>query len=79
VWVLRKLMTAVRFCGQEFVATPLWAWEELRLGELDEQSGNNPSACAHYAKLLERWGHAKPRSVTADEARARATKLGCAL
>jgi tetratricopeptide (TPR) repeat protein len=54
-----------------------WAHAHLYLGELDEQSGDKPSACAHYAKVLERWGHAKPRSVTADEARAHATKLGC--
>jgi serine/threonine-protein kinase len=54
-----------------------WAHAHLYLGELDEQSGDKPSACAHYAKVLERWGHAKPRSVTADEARARATKLAC--
>jgi serine/threonine-protein kinase len=51
--------------------------EQLYRGRLDEESGNTPSACAHYAKILERWGHAKPRSVTADEARAHATKLGC--
>ena len=51
----------------------------LYLGELDEQSGDKPSACAHYAKVLDRWGRAKPRSVTADEARAHATKLGCGL
>jgi eukaryotic-like serine/threonine-protein kinase len=49
----------------------------LRLGEIYEQTGDRTSACARYAKVLERWGDAKPRSVTADEARAHATKLGC--
>jgi tetratricopeptide (TPR) repeat protein len=44
-----------------------------------EQTGDATGACAQYAKVLERWGHAKPHSVTADEARAHATKLGCAL
>jgi serine/threonine-protein kinase len=51
--------------------------EHLLRGRLDEEDGNKPSACAHYAKILERWGHAKPRSVTADEARARSKALGC--
>jgi hypothetical protein len=62
--------------------SPLWTrdWgrSQLYLGELDEQAGDKPSACANCAKVLERWGHAKPRSVTADEARAHATRLGCA-
>ncbi len=56
-----------------------WLRSHLYLGEIDEQAGDKASACGHYAKVLERWGHAKPRSVTADEARARATKLGCTL
>jgi serine/threonine-protein kinase len=51
--------------------------QELFDGRLAEQDGNIPSACVHYAKVLERWGHAKPRSVTADEARARSKALGC--
>ncbi len=48
------------------------------LGLYEEQQGNRDPACAQYAKVLERWGHAKPRSVIADDARAHATKLGCA-
>jgi serine/threonine-protein kinase len=51
--------------------------ERLLRGRLDEQDGNKPSACSHYAKILEHWGHAKPRSVTADEARARSKALDC--
>jgi serine/threonine-protein kinase len=47
------------------------------LGKLDEQAGATTSACAHYAKVVERWGHAKPRSVTADEARTRLRVLAC--
>ncbi len=42
-----------------------------------EARGDTPSACAAYAKVLARWGHARPRSVTADEARARSRALGC--
>jgi serine/threonine-protein kinase len=51
----------------------------LELGEVYEQAGDTASACARFEKVLERWGSAKPRSVTADEARAHAAKLGCSL
>jgi len=54
-----------------------WALSHLFLGELDEQNGDKAGACGHFAKILERWGHAKPRSVTADEARVRAKTLVC--
>jgi serine/threonine protein kinase len=67
-----------RSCDFELANTQNWARAHLYLGELDEQSGDRISACAHYAKVLARWGHPKPRSVTADEARAHATKLACA-
>jgi serine/threonine-protein kinase len=69
----------VRPCDSEFQSTMNWVRSHLYLGELDEQAGNEESACAHYGKVLARWGHAKPKSVTADEARAHAKKLGCAL
>ncbi len=49
----------------------------LELGELYEQAGDTASACARFARVVDRWGGAKPRSVTADEARAHAAKLGC--
>jgi serine/threonine-protein kinase len=64
-------------CSSTLLDTRDWVRSHLYLGELDEQAGNRTSACAHYAKVLARWGHAKPRSVTADEARAHAAKLGC--
>ncbi len=72
------LESLVRSCDIVLANTQNWVRAHLYLGELDEQSGDKPSACAHYAKVFERWGHAKPRSVTADEARAHAAKLGCA-
>jgi serine/threonine-protein kinase len=59
--------------------TFMWARTHLYLDELDEQRGDKAAACAQFAKILDRWGHAKPRSVTADEARAHARKLGCDL
>jgi serine/threonine-protein kinase len=48
------------------------------LGEAREAMGDRVGACESYRRVLERWGHAKPRSVTADEARAHAKALGCA-
>ncbi len=51
--------------------------EHLMRGRLDEEAGDKVSACKHYATILDRWGHAKPRSITAEEARAHAAKLGC--
>ncbi len=48
------------------------------LGEALEQTGDKAGACDAYAEVLKRWGHAKPRSVTADKARAHSKALGCA-
>jgi serine/threonine-protein kinase len=48
------------------------------LGLALEQKGDTQGACAEYARVLERWGKARPRSLTADEARKHATVLGCA-
>jgi serine/threonine-protein kinase len=75
------------WCGPEYnwsatYDTAHWVTQmqlRLVLGRALEQSGDRAGACDAYAAVLARWGHAKPRSVTADEARARATKLGCAL
>jgi serine/threonine-protein kinase len=50
---------------------------QLGLAQVLEARGDKPGACTSYAKVLARWGHAKPRSVTADEARARSRALGC--
>jgi eukaryotic-like serine/threonine-protein kinase len=49
----------------------------LDLGLALEQTSDKAGACDAYGKVLAQWGHAKPKSVTADEARAHATKLGC--
>jgi serine/threonine-protein kinase len=51
---------------------------QLDLGRALEGTGDVAGACEQYGAVLARWGHAKPRSVTADEARARAKSLGCA-
>ncbi len=47
------------------------------LGRAREAAGDTPGACAAYRAVLQRWGHAKPRSVTVESARARLTALGC--
>jgi serine/threonine-protein kinase len=72
-----ELESTIRGCSTVFGYAMNWVHGQLYLGELDERDGNTEGACAHYAKVLERWGHAKPRSVTADEARAHAAKLHC--
>jgi serine/threonine-protein kinase len=48
------------------------------LGEALESKGDKDGACAAYGEVLVRWGNAKPRSVTADKARAHMKTLGCA-
>ena len=49
----------------------------LFLGETLEHRGDKAGACAEYARVLQRWGHAKPKSVTANAAREHARSLGC--
>jgi serine/threonine-protein kinase len=51
---------------------------DLPLGQALEQKGDLAGACAAYGAVLDRWGDGRPRSVTADKARARARALGCA-
>jgi eukaryotic-like serine/threonine-protein kinase len=51
--------------------------ERLLLGQLLEKKGDAAGACAQYGAILSRWGHAKPRSVTADKARERSKAIGC--
>jgi len=50
---------------------------QLWLGEAKEHTADKAGACDAYRFVLERWGGAKPRSKTADEARKRARALGC--
>jgi serine/threonine-protein kinase len=50
---------------------------QLVLGEALASAGRRDEACAAYRVVLGRWGHARPRSVTADRARTLAQALGC--
>jgi hypothetical protein len=49
----------------------------LHLGMAREGLGDKDGACSVYKVVLDRWGEAKPRSVTAEKARAQAKALGC--
>jgi serine/threonine-protein kinase len=79
------LRAATAWCGSALPLQPLleadWRIARIRdfatLGELLEKKGDKGGACARYAAVLARWGKAKPRSVTADKARARSKALGC--
>lgn len=51
--------------------------DRLLLGRVLEETGDRDGACAQYAAILFRWGNAKPKSVTADKARARSKALSC--
>jgi serine/threonine-protein kinase len=47
------------------------------LGQAREAKGDKDGACAAYGVVRERWGSAKPRSVTAEKALTRVKALGC--
>jgi serine/threonine-protein kinase len=49
----------------------------LLLGEAREKKGDAAGACAEYDAVLSRWGAARPRSVTAEEARLHHKALQC--
>jgi serine/threonine-protein kinase len=49
----------------------------LLLGQALESTRDVPGACKAYRAVLSRWGNAKPRSRTADAARARVNALSC--
>ena len=49
----------------------------LELGQALEQTNDAQGACGAYADVLSRWGHAVPRSVSADAARDGLKRLHC--
>ncbi len=51
---------------------------ELELGQALEEKGDTRRACQAYGKVVSRWGAARPRSVSAEKARARLAALACA-
>ncbi len=69
---------------EEACASCLGPLEPLRfvqgyalLGQAHEGMGNNEAACRAYRNVLQRWGTARPTSVTAEHIRARIKALGC--
>lgn len=49
----------------------------LLYGRALEERGDRAGACEVYRTLAARWGEARPRSITAEEARRRAAALRC--
>lgn len=77
-WLERAANTCRIIDGNEqrsYVASTIHAANELGLAR--EALHDIPAACAAYARVLERWGDAKPKSITADAARARMKALAC--
>ncbi|MCC6523693.1 MAG: hypothetical protein IT373_13640, partial [Polyangiaceae bacterium] len=72
---LPHLRRAARSCAT--LAEPLTATRaQLWLGVALEGSGDREGARAAYEAVLRRWGAAKPRSLTAEQAQARLASLG---
>jgi serine/threonine-protein kinase len=49
----------------------------LLLGRAREARGDTRGACEAYRGVVDRWGAAKPRSMSAEQARARFDALDC--
>jgi len=73
---LPSLQHASQSC-MSFDFGPLAMRSHWWLGEAQEKLGAPQLACAAYRKVIARWGHAKPVSVVARDAKRRAASLGC--
>ncbi|WP_394823936.1 protein kinase domain-containing protein [Pendulispora albinea] len=74
---IQLLEPATKSCDdleEPFASTRGHLW----LGRAREGLGDRAGACAAYADVVKRWGDAKPRSSTAEEAKRRQRALGCA-
>jgi serine/threonine-protein kinase len=71
-----ELGRASRACRA--LSDPFLAAQSARLlGDALAKKGDAPGACAAYASVIARWGHATPRSVTAEAARDGMKRLLC--
>jgi serine/threonine-protein kinase len=52
-------------------------WARFSLGQTYEARGERDRACAAYESVLSAWRNARPRSTTADAARAKVAALAC--
>ncbi|HEU4408629.1 MAG TPA: protein kinase [Polyangiaceae bacterium] len=83
LWLGGKLDEALPYLKQSFercdqFSTILSAMRTKFLyGQALEKHGEREEACRVYGVILERWGAAKPLSVTAERARERVGALGC--
>jgi eukaryotic-like serine/threonine-protein kinase len=69
--------TAMPTTDTAFLRVPFsWAEAQLLLGESLEET-DRPGACDAYARVIDRWKDAKPRSVSVEKARSRARARGC--
>ncbi len=73
VEALRRAAATCTVLSEPVAHTRAW----LDLGLALEAQGDGAGACAAYQVPIARWGRAKPRSVTAEQARGRAAALGC--
>ena len=73
VTALRQGNASCTQLSEAILSTRGW----LDLGAALEAKGDRLGACDSYRVVLDRWGKAKPRSVTAEKARARSTALAC--
>lgn len=73
---IEHLRRAVAQCDV-FVSTIDHVRAELNLGRALEQKGDRTTACDAYGQVLAQWGHAKPRSVTAEAAVEGVRRLHC--
>jgi serine/threonine-protein kinase len=74
---LAPLRRAARACTA--MESPVWQrWAILDYGLALEATGDPAGACTSYRDLLAAWGTAKPRSLSAEKARARVAALRCA-
>jgi serine/threonine-protein kinase len=69
------LEAASRACSADDSISPRRA--ELLLGQVREAQKDTNGACEAYARVVAKWGHAKPKSITADQARDRMRALRC--
>ncbi|MFO0754989.1 MAG: protein kinase [Byssovorax sp.] len=65
----------VKHCYGAFDLPHAW----MTMAQALEKKGDKAGACEYYGKVLERWGKARPKSVTADKARDLSRALSCKL
>jgi len=73
---LASLQRAWRSCGAVDAPLPK-VRSGYHLGLVLEAKDDSKGACEAYRSVVARWGQAKPRSVTAEKAKARIRALGC--